>query len=756
MGDRSFIGKSPPRAEDPGLVAGTSRYVADVLVEGCLEACFVRSYAAHGIPKSVDTSAAAAMPGVRGVFSAADLPDLPVTPQAGPSSAPPEMIWPSLATDRVRFAGEPVAVVLGNDRYAAEDGAELVVVEIESLDPVVDGGAAAGGSVRLFDGIGNVASTREYGAAVDDVLSTAPVVVETIIRNGRLAPTSIEARAILVEPDDDGNLIVWVSHQAPQRLRGQLARALGLDPAGVRVIVPKVGGAFGAKSQIYPEYVVVAYLAHRLGEPVRWIEDRREAFQGATHARGQTQHLRLAAREDGTMLALDADIVADIGAYPHTGEFVPSMTGWMMSGAYKIPRLHVRLRSVVTNTTPTASYRGAGRPEAAFAVERLVDKLARRLSLDPVDLRLRNFIPPEEFPYRSPTGAVYDSADHAAALRVAVQVAGYDELRAEQRRRRASRVSPLLGIGIASYVERTGGQPGSDEFGSIEITAEGRILARSGATPQGQGHETAFAQIVGNVLDVELDRVSVVQGDTDHVPKGTGTFGSRSMQMGGSALHRASLEVLDEARRRAAGHLEVAGEDLIYNEGRFTVAGTHRSATLADLVAEEPLRSDVEFAAPQAFPFGSYVTVVEIDRETGVTTVLKLVAVDDCGVVINPRSVEGQVTGSIVQGLGQALYERIIYDDLGQPLVSSLMDYALPTISEVPDLVLKEATTPNPNVPLGTKGAGEAGCVGAPPSIVNAIVDALGGHDEGLDMPVTPEKVWRALNAGSESESSVH
>lgn len=745
MTNRSYIGASPKRAEDDGLVRGAHRYVADVEVDGCLEVSFVRSYEAHGELRSVDVSGALGVPGVVGAYSASDLPDLPDTPSRGGGS-PPEMAWPSLARSRVRYVGEPLAVIVALDRYVAEDGAELVVPEVVPLEVLLDPVAAADpDAVRLHAGTSNVASVREYGAPVDDAMAGAAVVVEATIRNERLAPTSIEARAILVEPGDTGRLSVCVSHQAPQRLRGDLAAAFGVAPDAVRVVVPKVGGAFGAKSQTYPEYIVVAHLARALGRPVRWIEDRREALQGATHGRGQSQSLRLGADAAGRMLALEALIDADIGAYPHTGAFVPSMTGWVLSGPYRIPNLYARARSVATNATPTASYRGAGRPEAAFALERLVDKLARRLDLDPVELRLDNFIRPEDFPYRSPTGALYDSGDHGAALRRAVEMAGYDDALSEQGRRREGDGGKLLGVGVASYVERSGGQPGTSEFGSVEITADGAIVARSGATPQGQGHETAFAQVVASVFDVDLGRVRVLQGDTDEVPVGTGTFASRSMQVGGTSLHQASVDVLDEARRRAGDRLEVAYEDLTYGDGRFTVAGTDQRVDLAALVTDGPLRASVEAAPPQAFPFGSYVAIVEVDRATGVIEVIKLVAVDDCGVVVNPKIVEGQVLGSIVQGLGQALYEKLDYDESGQPLFSSLMDYSLPTASEVPDIVIGEIVTPNPNVALGTKGAGECGCIGAPPAVVNAIVDALGGHHDDLDMPVTPEKVWRVM-----------
>jgi aerobic carbon-monoxide dehydrogenase large subunit len=747
--NRRYIGTSPKRAEDEGLVRGAGRYVADVQVDGCLEVAFVRSFEAHGELRSVDVSGARAVPGVVAAYSASDLPDLPDTPSPG-GEGPAEMARPSLARSRVRYVGEPVAVIVAQDRYAAEDAAELVVAHVDPLDVVLDPVLAAGaGAPQLHPGATNVASVREYGAPVDDAMSDAAVVVEATIRNDRLAPTSIEARGILVEPEVTGRLKVWASHQAPQRLRGDLSAALGVAPDAVHVVVPKVGGAFGAKSQTYPEYIVVAQLARDLRRPVRWIEDRREALHGATHGRGQTQRLRLAADGAGRMLALEALIDADIGAYPQTGAFVPSMTGWVLSGPYKIPNLYARVRSVVTNATPTASYRGAGRPEAAFALERLVDKLARRLNLDPVGLRLDNFVPPEDFPYRSPTGALYDSGDHAAALRQAVKMAGYDEARSEQGRRRKREGGPLLGIGVASYVERSGGRPGSSEFGSVEIEPDGRIVARSGATPQGQGHETAFAQVVASVFDVDLERVRVIQGDTDEVPVGTGTFASRSMQVGGSSLHQASVEVLDEARRRAEDRLEVAHEDLTYGDGRFTVTGTDRRVELAELLSDEPLRASIELAPPQAFPFGSHVAIVEVDRETGKIDLNRVVAVDDCGIVVNPKIVQGQVLGSIVQGMGQALYEKLAYDELGQPLFGSLMDYSLPTASEVPEIVIGESVTPNPNVALGTKGAGEAGCIGAPPAIVNAIVDALGGSDEDLDMPVTPEKVWRILSAAA-------
>jgi aerobic carbon-monoxide dehydrogenase large subunit len=743
----SYIGRSPRRREDFELVTGSGSYVADIDVPGCLEACFLRSYHAHGRIEGIDSERSRSMPGVEGVFAAADLPELPPVPPGPRSSAPEGMERASLARDTVRYVGEPLGVVLGTTRSAAEDAAELTLTEIEPLEAVTDPARGAeDSSPRLFEGLSNVVSVKEFGEPVDDAITSAPVVVEGRFRNGRVAAVSIEARAILVEPDGQG-LKVWCSHQAPHRLRGHLASALNLSENDVRVVVPKVGGAFGAKSQTYPEYITVAHLALRMGRPIRWVEERREAFVGAAHGRGQKHSLRLAADEHGRLLALEAIIDADVGAYPHTGEFIAITIGWMMSGPYRIPRLYVRVRSVVTNRTPTASYRGAGRPEAAFALERMMDKLARRLRTDPAEIRDRNFISAGEFPYRSPTGAVYDSGDYASALTTALRIAGYDDARAEQARQRAAGDSPLLGVGIATWLERSGGQSGSSEFGAIEVSPDGSVVARSGTSSQGQGHETVFAQIVASALDVELERVRVVQGDTGQVREGTGTFGSRSVQVGGSALHQAASDVLDEARSRAVAALEVASADLSYAAGEFTVVGTDRKLTLWDAAATGTLSSDVTMSLPQAFPFGAYVAFVEIDPDTGSVEVTKLVAVDDFGVVVNPQLARGQIIGSVCQGLGQALYEEIVYDEFGQLLNGSLMNYSLPSATEMASLELEESVTRNPNAPLGAKGAGESGCIGTPPAVLNAIHDALDLPEEiEIEMPATPERVWRALH----------
>jgi aerobic carbon-monoxide dehydrogenase large subunit len=482
---------------------------------------------------------------------------------------------------------------------------------------------------------------------------------------------------------------------------------------------------------------------------VRWVEGRSESLVAATHGRGQRHRLDVAADERGRVLALDAEVVVDVGAYPHTGALVAAATALMMSGPYAIPQLRVRLRGVVTSTTPTAPYRGAGRPEAAMSLERMMDELARRVGRDPADVRLTNFVPETSFPYDTPTGARYDSGRYALVLREAVALAGYHDVRAEQRRRRDGTDRALLGVGLASYVERSGGATGSTEFGSVEVGADGAVLAVTGSSSQGQGHRTSFAQIVANALGVDPGRVEVVQGDTDRVPEGTGTFASRSTQVGGSALHLATVELLDDARRAASRHLEVDGADLVYAAGTFSAAGApERAVTLEGLVREGvALAATATFSSAQAFPYGTHVAVVEVDADTGAIEVRALIAVDDCGTIVNHRLVEGQALGSMVQGLAQALFESAPYDDSGQPLATSFLTYSMPSAADVPPMQTATVETPSPFVPIGAKGAGESGCIGTPAALVNAVFDALDGHDTSrLAMPLSPERVWSALH----------
>jgi carbon-monoxide dehydrogenase large subunit len=656
---------------------------------------------------------------------------------------------PPLCTDRVRYVGDPIAVVAAKNRYYGEDAAAAVGVDLDPLPAVLDPVAAAReDSPRLFDVVSNVANVREVGAPVDDIVTAASVVVRAHYVNDRVIPLSLEPHAILVVPGEDG-LTVWCSHQAPHRLKGVLARNFELSLNDVRVVAPDVGGAFGSKSQTLPEYLVATRLALELGRPVRWIEDRNESFMAGTHGRGQHQDVTLAADREGRLLALKLEIDADIGAYPHTGEYTADMTMWVASGCYRIPHIYARSRGIVTNKTPTASYRGAGRPEAAYAIECTMDALARESGIDPVELRRKNFVAADGFPYRSPTGATYDSGDYDSTLTIALEAAEHERWRVEQQRRRSGG-GPPLGIGVCSYIERSGGSRGSTEHGSVELTAEGEILARSGTASQGQGHRTSLAQIVATALQVPLERVEVRQGDTAEVPAGTGTFGSRSIQVGGGALYEAAKRVHAQARSLAARMLGTELASVSSSEGGFRCGG--RTVALEDVVAETGgLSVSVDYEPPQAFPFGTHVAVVEVDPETGRITVLRLVAVDDCGVVVNPMMVRGQGVGSVVQGLGQALHESVTYDAEGLPGATSFFSYAIPTAASVPDLVHADSETPNPNVPLGTKGAGEAGCIGVPPAIVNAVADALGvAPGELPPMPLLPEKVWSRMQEMAE------
>jgi aerobic carbon-monoxide dehydrogenase large subunit len=733
-----YIGQRVPRREDRDLVTGRARRVADLTVPGTLELAFTRSPVPHARVRAVEVTAARRMTGVAGVWSAADLPDLRVPGEPG---APP---WPALATGTVRYPGEALAVVAADTRARAEDAAERVRLDLEPLPAVTDPAAAtAADAPRLFDGRDNVVAEQDFGAPAGDVFATAPVVVEAAYRQQLLLPTSLEPRAILVEPGPD-RLTVWVSHQAQHRLRAALATALGRPAGTIRVVVPATGGAFGAKSQTFPEYLVAAHLAGHIGRPVRWCEDRAEAMLVATRGRGQYQRVRLAADTDGTFLGYELLVDADIGGYPHTGAGVPMLTGNMSTGVYRTPRVHARVRSVLTTTAPTSAYRGAGRPEAAYALERTVDQLARRLRMDPARLRYRNLIRADQFPYRTPTGRVYDSGDYAAALDTALAAVQYDWVRAEQARRRRAGGWPL-GIGLATYIERSGGPPDSDEYGSVEACADGTFVARSGSTATGQGHRTAFAQVVASALEVDLDLVRVVAGDTAEVPYGYATFGSRSMQVGGSALWRAAKSLVELARDRFAAELGGGGAPVSYvsyADGRLTTGD--RSTGLGELVARTgPLRAEERFAPPQAFPFGAYAAVVEVDPELGTVHVRRMVAIDDRGIVVNPTIVDGQAYGSIAQGLGQALYEEARHGADGTPQARTLLDYLLPTAADMPPVTLLDTVTPNPNTPLGAKGAGEAGCIGTPPAVVNAVCDAL--DVDHIDMPLTPEAVWSAV-----------
>jgi carbon-monoxide dehydrogenase large subunit len=747
------------RREDARLLTGRGRYVADLVVPGCLDAAFVRSTLAHARLREVDCAPAREVPGVLGAWSAADLPDLPPVPMTARAAlAAPGAVagreWPSLATDRVRYAGEAVAVVLGEDRYRAEDGVAAVGVRMDQLPPATSTARALDGSVTLFDGRDNVALEASAGAPIDEaVWHRAAAVVEARYRQQLLLPLPMECRALLAVPEGD-RLTVWCSHQAPHRLRDELAQALGRPVEGIRVVVPDSGGAFGSKSPTFPEYITVVFLALRLGRSIRWIEDRAESLLSATRGRGQDQRVRLAADADGHLLAYELKIDADVGAYPQLGSGLPMQTARMATGAYLTPLVHATVRSVLTTTMVTYPYRGAGRPEAAFALERTMDVLARRLGIDSAELRRRNFIPPERFPYDTPTGRRYDSGDYRAALDLALRTLDYDGWRDEQARRRADPDALPLGIGLSCYVERSGGEPGTlFEVGSVEACPDGMIVARCGTASSGQSHETIFPALVADALGLDPARVRLVEGDTDAVADGVGSFASRSAQVGGAALQRAAGTLIGRARERAARLWRLPADAVTWSGG--TLSPRHATEgpagmDLGELVrATGPLRVDERFDTDMAFPFGTHAAVVEVDSDLGTVTVLRLVAVDDCGTAIDPMVVAGQSRGSVAQGIGQALYEGVPYDETGVPMLpNGLLDYLLPTFTEMPPIELRETVTPTPWTPLGAKGAGESGCIGSPPAIVNAVADALEISDPDLlQMPLTPDVVWRAAHA---------
>jgi carbon-monoxide dehydrogenase large subunit len=662
-----------------------------------------------------------------------------------------------LARGVVRFAGEPIAVVVAETLAHAEDAAESLLADMDPLPAVTDVEAAlADGSPLLWpEHETNVVASFESHWH-EDVLAGADVVARGRFVNQRVAPVPMEGNAIAVEPHGDGTFTAWVSTQVPFDVRDDLADALGVDKEAVRTIAPDVGGGFGAKLQVYPEYLVVAVVAAKLGRPVRWIESRSEGLVALTHGRAQVQHVEIGARRDGTLIGLRADLIADMGAYP-IGAFLPNTTHEMLAGVYTLPRIASRGRSVVTNATPVAPYRGAGRPEATALIERAVDLVAAELGMDPIEVRRRNLIPREAFPYRTASGTEYDVGDYERALGEAERLAGIDALRAEQAVRRERGDHLALGIGVATYVEITSFS--SKEFASVEAHPDGLVTVTAGTSAHGQGHETAFAQLASGVLGVPFEAIRVVHSDTGLVRRGAGTWGSRSLQAGGSSVFERSGEVLEEARGLAAQVLEADEADLEPIEGGgFAVRGApDRSISLAELaaVALDPARSPTDrglyaegvYREPgSTFPFGAHVAVVEVDTETGNVRLVRLIAVDDCGRVLNPALVEGQVHGGLAQGIAQALFEEVRYDADANPVTSTLTTYAMPSAAELPHFETMRTETPTPVNPLGAKGIGESATIGSTPAVQNAVVDALVPFGiRHLDLPLTSERVWRAL-----------
>lgn len=754
----SILGSTIRRREDPRLITGQGRYVDDFPLEDGLCAAFVRSPLAHARLRDLDLSAARATPGVIGAYAASDL-NLP--PRLAFAVVPEVFARSPLAVDTVRFVGEAVAVVVAETRAGAADGAGAVAADYDPL-PVVATvqQAAAEGAPLLFPEHGtNVAFVAAYGGD-EDALAGAEAVVKARFVNQRLAAVPMETDGFLAAPDPQtGGLRLWASTQSPFQVRDFVADCLDLPETKVRCIAPDVGGGFGAKVAVYPEQAVVAAIAQRLGRPVRWVQTRSECFLAMTQGRGQVQDFELGATRSGELVGLRARVMADVGAYPGIGAFLPYLTGQMLSGVYSIPRIDYAAQALATNTTPTGAYRGAGRPEATALLERGMDMLAAELAMDPAELRRRNLIPPDAFPLTTAAGARYDTGEYERTLDRALQLAGYQELRAEQERRREAGERRVLGIGLSTYVEITAvGSP--TEFGSVEATTDGSFRVLAGTANHGQGHETAYAQVVAGTLDVPIESVQVVEADTGMIPRGDGTSGSRSLQLAGSALLEASRALLERARRLAADVLEASPEDVVpLGDGRLGVRGVPGSGlTWAALCAAatergETLREEHDAMADPSFPFGTHLAVAEVDLDTGEARLVRHVAVDDCGPLINPMLVEGQVQGGIAQGAAQALFEEMVHDSDGNPLTGSLLDYAMPTANELPRFETAHTVTPSPNNPLGIKGIGEAGTIGSTPAVQNAVIDALAHLGvRHLDMPLTPERVWQALHQADDRD----
>jgi aerobic carbon-monoxide dehydrogenase large subunit len=746
----SFFGVPVRRTEDPRFLRGEGRYLENLPIPGALRAVFVRSMMAHARLVGVDSATAREMPGVAAVLTAGDI-DLPPQPPSG--NVEGEFRRPILASDVVRFVGEPIAVVVAATLAEALDAAEHILVDYEPLPSVTDLEVASrAGAPLLFPEEGtNVANT--FGTdGDDDPLVGAEVVVRGRFVNQRLAPAPMEANAIAVVPESDGAFTVWVSTQVPFDVRDDVAEALRVERSRVRTIAPDVGGGFGAKLAIYPEYLVVAVAAQRLRRPVRWVESRSESMVSMTHGRGQVHTVALGAARDGRFVGLDVSLLADMGAYPRSA-YLPPITQEMLCGVYDIPRVRCRGASVVTNATPVAAYRGAGRPEASALIERAVDMLAVDLGMDPAELRRRNLIPPEAFPFRTAVGTTYDVGEYAVALDEALRLARYDELRAEQAARRQRGDHDVLGIGVSSYVEITAFS--EKEFGSVEVGVDGDVTVRTGISPHGQGHETSLAQIASGVLRVPLETVRVIHSDTGEVPRGGGTYGSRSLQLGGSAVFERSNDIVARARDLSAVALEVDVADVVLDEAGFHPAGApDRALRWGDVARLAAAGSDGSELVSQGmfrehgstFPFGAHVAVVEVDVETGDVRPIRHIAVDDCGRILNPALVEGQVHGGLAQGIAQALLEEVLYDEVGNPVTSTLTTYLMPSAAELPAFETFHTQTPTPLNPLGAKGIGESATIGSTPAVQNAVIDALSHLGvRHVDLPLSPERVWRAL-----------
>lgn len=779
-----MIGERIKRREDPRLVRGLATYVDDLKLHGMLHAAFVRSEHPAGRIVRVDAEKARRRPGVAAVYTYPDLegqvgraPCTAILP--GMNDAP----RPVLADGRVRFVGEPVAVVVAEDRYAARDAALDVEVEIEPAPPAVDPeGALADDAPRVHEDIGTNVCWRaepdaEAAREVERLFGRADGTVSLRLENHRVAPVPMEGRGVVADWDEGrGRLTVWTSTQTPHGDKQQIAIGLGLPAHKVRVIAPEVGGGFGCKIPTCAEDLLIAWVSRRLRRPVKWAETRTENLLNTSHGRGHVETVEAAYDREGKLLALRGRTVADMGAYPSMlGAAIPTFTHLLACGPYTVEGVAWEIVDVYTNTTPTEAYRGAGRPEAAYIIERVMDAVAAELGLDRVELRRRNLIPKDAFPYATPTGATYDSGDYQATLDKALARFGYEEAcRARDRAREEGR---LVGIGVSTFTEICGLGPSSGasplarhgtwESAELRVEPTGSVTVMTGVSPHGQGQETAFAQMVAEAFGVDLDEVTVVHGDTDVVTHGVGTFGSRGLVVGGTAVHMAAEKILGKARRIAAHLLDTTEDAVRFEDGLFTVPGAERKMDFREVAmaahlwnvpvpGEEPgLEASARFEPTgTTFPFGVHLCQVEIDPDTGQLEIQRFVSVDDVGRVINPMLADGQRIGGIVQGLGQALCEHFRYDEGGQPLTATLMDYAMPRASKFPRFELDSTCTPSPLNPLGAKGIGELGTIGSTPCLVGAALDALCPLGvRHVDMPLFAEKLWRRIRDAKEGRA---
>ena len=755
----SILGNRVLRKEDQKFLTTGGTYVEDLPLEGAVHIVYVRSPMAHARIRSIDTSEALDSPGVVAVFTAQDIDLAPMPP--GAPFANRAMTRPWLADGVVRFVGDMVAAVVADTREQAVDGSELVFVDYDPLPPVLDTETAADNKTLVHEEAGTNVVLRipddfvnagiEQPADEVDLFEGCDVVVKQRMINQRVAPCPLEVRASAATWDD-GHLTHWSTTQAPH------AGLFELTPEQVRVVAPDVGGGFGAKIGGYPEELFVAWVARRLDRPARWVETRSESMMTLGHGRGQIQEAELGGTRDGKLLGYKLRVTQDAGAYPNFGAFLPAMTRLMLSGVYDITKVEFASCSVATNTNPTVAYRGAGRPEASAALERMVDIFANEIGMDPAEVRRKNLIGKDRFPFTTAVGTTYDIGDYEGALDRVLEAAGYAKLREEQGRRRESGDAKQLGIGLSTYVEVTNGIPGT-EFGSVEVLADGKARVRTGTSPHGQGHVTAWAMLVADQLGIPVEDVEVIHGDTDEVPRGVGTFGSKSLQSGGVAVHQAAVQVVEKAKKLAADLLEANPNDIeLDKENRhFHVAGTPSVtkswAELVEASGDDGLSAEVDFAAPgPTFPFGAHIVVAEVDTETGQVHLERIIAVDDAGRLMNPLIAEGQVHGGLAQGVAQALMEEMCYDDQGNPITSNFADYAFVSAVELPSFETHPMETPTPINPLGAKGIGESGTIGSTPAVQNAVVDALWHLGvRHVDMPTTPIRVWSAIKAAREA-----